>query len=377
MFSFSACFSYLVSRQVFVYNTKWVFIVKKGVQDMKNIAVLFPCTEELKEKLKNAAPGCKFAFIDKLDKIEQAEYVESAHGIIGEPEMDEIMAAGHLEWLQMSWSGTDKYTKTEGFPKQITLTNATGYYGKGIAEWLLGTLLALYKKLPLYRDRQKEHRWLDMGKEKSLYGKTVLIVGAGDIGTSFARLLTPFGVNVIGVRKQKPEAEAFKEAANRKTETDIREKSRENKIVFKEMYTVDELDSLLPRADVVALCLPDTRETEGMIDLRRLRLMKEDAVLLNAGRGSVLVTEDLLTVLEEGRFYGVGLDVVDTEPLPEESPLWEIERVVITPHISGKAVGHLDETYEAVGELLAENAGRFDRGEKLKNIVDMDAGYRK
>ena len=106
-----------------------------------------------------------------------------------------------------------------------------------------------------------------------------------------------------------------------------------------------------------------------------MRLLKEDAVLLNVGRGRTLVTEDLVAVLKEGRLYGVGLDVVMPEPLPEDSPLWEIERVVITPHISGQGQGHLDETYEAVADILVENAARFDKGRQLLNVVDIDAGY--
>lgn len=322
---------------------------------MKNIAVLFPCTEELKEKLRAAAPGLNFIFLQGMEKEERAGFLKKAEGIIGEPDLDELACAQKLEWLQMSWSGTDKYTKKEGFPEQAVLTNATGVFGKTIAEWLLGTLLSIYKKLPLYRDRQREHIWQDMGKEKSLYGKNVLIIGAGDIGTSFAELLKPFGTKITGVRRKKGDCPEQ----------------------YAEMHTTEALDELLPEADVVVMCLPDTKETEGLIDLKRLRLMKEDAVILNVGRGKTLVTEDLVTVLEEGRFYGVGLDVVMPEPLPEESPLWEIDRVVITPHISGQGLGHLSETYEAIGELLVENVRRFDNGEPLLNIVDIKAGYRR
>lgn len=321
---------------------------------MKNIAVLFPCREDVRERLEKAAPGCHFAFLEGMDTAERAGFIKRAHGIIGEPDISEIKAARELTWVQMSWSGTDKYTKREDFPEQVVLTNATGIFGKGIAEWLLGTLLSIYKKLPEYRDRQREHVWKDMGKEKTLYGKTVLVIGAGDIGTSFARLLAPFGTRNIGVRRRKGEC------------------SRP----FMEMHTIEKLEELLPKADVVVMALPDTKETEGIMDLEKLRLMKRDAVLLNAGRGRTLVTEDLITVLEEGRLYGVGLDVVMPEPLPENSPLWDFDRVLITPHISGQGLDHLTETYDAIAELLVENVGRFDREEPLLNVVDKKAGYR-
>lgn len=321
---------------------------------MKNIAVLFPCREDVRERLEKAAKGCRFAFLEGMDMAERAGFIKRAHGIIGEPDISEIKAARELEWVQMSWSGTDKYTKREDFPEQVVLTNATGIFGKGIAEWLLGTLLSLYKRLPEYRDRQREHTWKDMGKEKTLYGKTVLIIGAGDIGTSFARLLEPFGTRNIGVRRREEGALG----------------------PFQEMYTSDKLEELLPEADVVVMALPDTKETEGMMDLEKLRLMKRDAVLLNAGRGRTLVTEALVTVLQEGRLYGVGLDVVAPEPLPEDSPLWDFDRVVITPHISGQGLGHLTETYDAITELLIENVRRFDREKPLLNIVDKKAGYR-
>lgn len=321
---------------------------------MKNIAVLFPCKKELRERLRKAAPGCRFAFLEGMDMAERAGFIQRAHAIIGQPDLRELRAARELLWVQMTWSGTDKYTRREGFPEQAVLTNATGIFGKGMAEWLLGTLLSIYKKFPSYRDRQREHVWRDMGREKTLYGKTVLIVGAGDIGTSFAALLKPFGTKTIGVRKRK--GKCPKE--------------------FQKMYTVESLDKLLPTADVVVLALPDTRETKGLINLKRLHLMKEDAVLLNVGRGTAVVTEDLIRVLEEGRLYGVGLDVVCPEPLPEDSPLWDFERVVITPHIAGQGLGHLEETYNAIAELLVENVRRFDKGKKLLNVVDKRAGYR-
>lgn len=336
---------------------------------MKNIAVLFPCREEVKERLEKAAPNCHFDFLEELTVAEREEYIKRADAIIGEPELEELQLAKQLSWLQISWAGTDKYTKREDFPEQVVLTNTTGVFGESMAEWLLGVLLSIYKKLPDYRDRQREHSWKDMGKEKNLYGKTVLILGVGDIGTSFARLLSVFGTKTIGVgRRKREDIEVLQGQASQKLEL--------QKKYFHKLYTTEALDELLPKADVVVMALPDTKETKGLMDLRRLRLLKEDAVLLNVGRGTTLVTKDLITVLKEGKLYGVGLDVMTPEPLPENSPLWEFDRVLLTPHIAGKGLGHLDETYDGIVAIFEENIKRFACGEPLLNVVDVEAGYK-
>ena len=135
------------------------------------------------------------------------------------------------------------------------------------------------------------------------------------------------------------------------------------------------MDSLLPRADVVAVTLPGTQATSGLLSRERIARMKEGAVLLNVGRGTIVDTEALCDALESGRLGGAGVDVTDPEPLPPEHRLWRLPTAVVTPHVSG--FYHLKETHERIVDIMVENLKRFQAGEPLKNQVDFSTGYRK
>ena len=138
---------------------------------------------------------------------------------------------------------------------------------------------------------------------------------------------------------------------------------------------LEDLDQLLPQADVVAVTLPGTEATRGLINKERLAKMKEGAVLLNVGRGFIVDTEALCDALESGHLSGAGVDVTDPEPLPSDHRLWKIPTAVITPHVSG--FYHLRETHERIVEIFAENLEHFRNGEPLRNQVDFSTGYRK
>ncbi len=317
---------------------------------MKTVVVSIPIKNGEKEKLQRNFPEYKFLF---CNKEELKANLQDANIIIGQPTVDEIKSASKLEWVQLGIAGADRYVSNPKFPKHVQLTNATGAFGLSISEYLLTMVLSLYKKMHLYRDQQKDGIWLDRGKEKTLFGKNVLIVGTGDIGNSFAKLLTPFGTNTIGVRRTEGEILSY----------------------YNEIYTTKDLDSLLPEADVVALCLPSTPETKGLFHKERLLRMKKDAVLLNVGRGDTVVLNDLTEVLEAGHLDGVALDVLEMEPLPQEHPLWCMEQVIITPHVSGGSFNHLDETYDKIIEICIDNLHRYEAGKPLKNKIDFATGY--
>ena len=140
-----------------------------------------------------------------------------------------------------------------------------------------------------------------------------------------------------------------------------------------EVYGLDALDSLLPRADVVALSLPGNPSTRHVLNRERIGLLNPNAIVLNVGRGTAIDTDALCDALYEGRIAGAALDVTDPEPLPEDHPLWDAPRTLITPHISG---GYsLPETLEQICGIFAENLERFRKGEPLRNVVDMETGY--
>ena len=144
---------------------------------------------------------------------------------------------------------------------------------------------------------------------------------------------------------------------------------------FDEVYDLTALDQQLQKADIVIGCLPGTSETKGLLNYERLYSMKKDAILVNVGRGSLIPTEDLIRVLEEGHLKGAVLDVFETEPLPETSPLWNMENVLITPHIAGPSFGGNAEVQDMIWNICMENMERYLNGKKLKNIVRLKAGY--
>jgi len=232
------------------------------------------------------------------------------------------------------------------------LCSASGAYGQAISEYLLAALLSLYKLLPRYRDNQNKKVWEDLGRMRSLRGQTVLVVGAGSIGGAFAQLARALGAGeIIGVRR----SEAFAHPP------------------FDAMHTLDALDELLPLADVVSLSLPQTEETKGLMDARRFALMKEESVILNVGRGSAIDEAALLGALRSGRLWGAALDVTDTEPLPQDNPLWEEPRVLLTPHVSGRY--NLDATWENVVDIAIHNLQAWPGGPFISR-VDYSTGYR-
>jgi len=273
--------------------------------------------------------------------------------VIGDLGPADLAEAGNLKWFHLVWAGADRYRASD-FPTGAKFTNGSGAYGVMIAEHMMACMLAMVRQLRHYDEEQQAHRWDRSWSEDTLEGKTVLILGAGDIGTQLAKRLRGFDCRIIGVRRT---AGALP--------------------YFDEVHTLEQLDKLLPEADIVACALPGTAATKGLLNKSRLLSMKPKALLLNCGRGSLLVTKDLEDVLASGHLGGVALDVTDPEPLPESSPLWDCRRVILTPHISGATFGHVAQTEDKVYTLAAENLHRYLQGEPLLNEVDFETGYRK
>lgn len=279
--------------------------------------------------------------------------VEEADIIIGNIDPDLLEYAKNLEWLQLNSAGADAYVKKGVLPEEVVLTNATGAYGPGVAEHMLAVLFSIQKKLHLYRDNQNQCEWQDEGEVMSLRGGCALIVGLGDIGLYFARLLRNFGYRVIGIKRRPGQVPQGVD----------------------ELYTMEHLDELLPEADVIFSVLPETKATKNIFNAKRFREMKNSAVFLNAGRGSAVNTEDLCQALIAGEIYGAGLDVTDPEPLPSQHKLWNMKNVVITPHISGDF--HHPATLYRIVDIAVGNLKRYCAGEPLMNVVDRGTGYRK
>ncbi|MDU4890406.1 MAG: D-2-hydroxyacid dehydrogenase [Clostridium sp.] len=318
--------------------------------DEINVVVLMPMDADQKCELMKVMPCGNFIFAS-AQEISNATLAD-AHVIIGNIEPFRLHAAKNLQWLQLNSAGADIYVK-EGVLKPGTiLTNATGAYGLAISEHMIGMLLSILKKLYLYRDNQSSSQWKDEGEVKSIYGSTALIIGLGDIGGEFAKRFKALGGYTIGVRRTD---------ANKPDYLD-------------ELYLMDKIDELLPKADVVALSLPNTKETYKMFDAKRIAKMKDGAALLNVGRGTCIDTEALCDALESGKLMGAGLDVTDPEPLPSNHRLWTIKNAIITPHVSGDY--HLKETHNRIVRIAIDNLKAYVNGEEMRNLVDFSTGYK-
>ena len=328
-------------------------LYKERRDRMNNVLVVIPVEERHKKYLEDIGRGCRFVYMDAGSVAE--EQIKTADIIIGNVRPDMLKAAENLQWIQLNSAGADTYCKPGVLKDNVVLTNATGAYGLAISEYMVGMSFMLQNKLYQYYKNQMGHQWKDQGNVTSVFGSTTLVVGLGDIGGEYAARMKALGSYTIGVKRTKGVKPEY----------------------LDELYTIEQLDELLPRADFVSLSLPNTPSTCGLMDERRLRLMKPGAFLINVGRGNAIDGDALCRVLEDGHLGGCGVDVTDPEPLPKDHPLWDAPRMVITPHISGQY--HLKETFERIVRIAGRNLEKYLAGQKehMENRVDFETGYRR
>ncbi|HWB51593.1 MAG TPA: D-2-hydroxyacid dehydrogenase [Stellaceae bacterium] len=257
--------------------------------------------------------------------------------------------AGKLRFIQSIGAGTDQFPRGELARRGIRLASAAGVNARAVAEHAMALILALARRLPEARDNQHKRVWRQMigdltQREDELGGKTLLLVGLGQIGGRLAQLAKAFEMRVVAVR-QSPAAGPG--AAD-------------------EVLPTGAFKLRLPEADFVALCCPLTAETEGLVDAAALAAMKPSAALINVARGRVVDEAALTAALAAHRIAGAGIDVTVEEPLAASSPLWGMEHVLITPHTAGETRRYEDN----VIAILRDNLDRLWRGEAtLRNQV--------
>lgn len=321
--------------------------------EKKKLQVLIKpkCEKNVRNKwIQKFGEQCELVFEDH----EAGNLMKSAEVVIGEPDEEEIQKAEKLRWIQLTWAGADKYTNMQTFPEKVMLTNASGAFGKIISEYVIGNIISMYRAFPGYWKDKQKHIWNQRNSSETICGKKVLILGTGDIGRNIAHRMKAFEAQVTGIKRT---------ATGKKPED------------FDRIFSLKELDQQLPEADIVIGCLPGTGETKGLLDYRRLCSMKKGAVLVNVGRGSLICQDALTAVLRKGYLKGAILDVFEKEPLSETSPLWEMENVILTPHIAGPSFGGNRNVEEQIWEICMENMERYLTGQKLKNLVHLKEGY--
>ncbi len=271
------------------------------------------------------------------------EQMAAATVIFGWPRPERMREALRLKWFQTMWAGSDEYAGM--LPEGVRFTSSSGSNSRSVAEHMLTGLMAVCRSLPAYAASQRAHIWKDEGPMKTVLGGTVLVVGAGHVGSSFAKLCQALGARTVGLKRSVAGPVEG----------------------FDEVHTMDALDSLLPQADVVALVLPHSAQTAGLMNADRIARMKDDAILLSAGRGSVLDQDALVQAMKTGKLWGAALDVTDPEPLPKDSPLWDVPNLLLTPHVAGGM--RLEITRRRCVEMAQENLQRYLAGEKLVNSI--------
>jgi phosphoglycerate dehydrogenase-like enzyme len=317
------------------------------------------------DALRRAAGSTPVEWVNAASPAEALAAIADADALLGKVTPELLARAGRLRWVQAFTAGLEHYMFPALVDHPCTLSNMRGLFGDVIADQVMGYVLCFARNLHTYIHQQAERRYEPAGGEAArvdnaagpgtvgamdratifLPDATLGIVGLGGIGTEVARRALTFGMTVRAVdrfpgRARPPEGV--------------------------EVDGLDDLPDLLSESDFVVVAAPETPETARLFDAARIALMKPTAYLINVGRGAIVRLGDLVEALEAGTIAGAALDVFEVEPLPPDHPLWGFPNVIITPHTAGYspviARRHL--------ETLAENVGRFARGEPLLNVVD-------
>ncbi|WP_404407335.1 D-2-hydroxyacid dehydrogenase [Jeotgalibacillus malaysiensis] len=316
----------------------------------KKLIIAHDLEEELLTAAKEAAPD--WTIVTGKDEEQWGPHMKNASIVAGwkkamTPYLDQ---AENLEWVQ-SWSaGIDSHPLEDFEKHNIKLTSANGVHAFPIAETIFAMMLGWTRHIHTYTRQQQEKKWHHAGLKLELHGKKLALLGAGAIGKETAKIAKAFGMEVAGFRR-----------------------SGEKEQYFDQMYKLDQLHDILPECDYVVITLPLTKETNNLFTEETFNRMKSESFLVNIGRGEIIDEEAMIQALKDGKIAGAGLDVFATEPLPEESPLWEMDNVIITPHTAGSTEYYND---RVIKDILIPNLKSFTEDKKLSvNEVDYKKGY--
>jgi len=280
------------------------------------------------------------------DQASAEELVAGCNIILGDPPLVSkvLESAKALEWVQSSWAGVDALCRL-GLRRDYVLTGAKEVFGPLISEYVMTYLFAFERRIFTMRINQLKRRWKPL-TYRSSKEITLGIVGLGSIGAHLARTARQLGIRVIGLNRSGRPCENIKE-----------------------IYTPDDLAGFFKKPDYIVLTLPDTPCTKHFINAENLSLMKPSAVLMNVGRGSIIKEADLVTALREGVIGGAVLDVFEDEPLAQNSPLWQLPNVFITPHTAAMSFPG------DIVKIFVDNYKRYVQKHPLSHIIDFDLGY--
>jgi phosphoglycerate dehydrogenase-like enzyme len=317
-------------------------------------------------RIREAAPGTRIVTVS-LEGLADAvlDDVEVLlRGPLPAPVFDRLLArCPNLRWVHSATAGVERVLTPSALERGLTITNARGVFSRPIAEYVMLMVLAVARHLPELLELQRERTWQPL-EARELRDVTVGIVGLGSIGRAVAALASSFGCRVVATRRRMGEGFGNGVGDDGEPLPDVDEaRSR--------ILPPDALPELLAASDFVVLALPLTPETEDLIDVAALDAMKPGAWLINVARGRLVDDRALLRALRQARIGGAVLDAFRDEPLPPDSPFYDLDNVIITPHTSWSSGRVLDRSIE----LFCENLRRFRTGESLRNVVDPGVGY--
>ena len=304
------------------------------------------------EQIKEQFPDSDITVVDDIkdqidSKIERTEII-----LTSRLSNIDFQKAKNLKWVHVTAAGVDRIPE-DILKSDISITNSSGVHSIPIAEHVFAFMLMFERQIhKSFRTQIEEKKWVRDFKIQNvseLHRKTIGVIGLGRIGRKIAELAKKFNMKVLAVVRS----------------------AREKDDNVDELYTSNELDTVLQNSDFVVVCLPLTKETYHMFDYGKFKKMKSSAYFINIGRGKVVNENDLIRALKENLIAGAGLDVFEEEPLPADSELWNLENVIITPHYSGWTPYYMDR----VVDIFCENLKAFLEGKKMPNLIDKELGY--
>jgi len=303
------------------------------------------------EQFRSAYPDVEFVAAGSPQDVISA--VADADAYFGNPSREVFLAAKKLRWIQAPSAGIEfVHQIPELVASDVVLTNARGAHATTIAEHTFAMLLTLTRGLRFFDHAKGCHTWLrgdGYRQVEGLAGKTIGIVGYGNIGRAIGKRAHAFEMTVKAVDAQPVAGDGYASSVQQ----------------------LDGLNGMIRESDVLAVAVPITPETRGMIGEEQIRLLKPGSYLVAVSRGGIVDEPALIRALKDGHLAGAGLDVTEVEPLPSDNPLWDAPNLIITPHISGGS----QLTTELMWTIFFENVGHFVKGEPLRNLTDKKLGY--
>lgn len=282
--------------------------------------------------------------VTSLDQV--GNDLSEANILLGNPNYVSkvIDEAENVEWVQSTFAGVDVLC-SDGLRKDYQLTGVKKIFGPLMSEFVMGHILAIERHLFKVKGNQSLKIWQEI-PYRSLEGLTIGVAGLGSIGRHVAKTANRFGMSVLGLKRTPGMIESIEE-----------------------VFAAEAIDTFLPRLDYLVVVLPSTTESRHIMQKQHFRRMKNSAVLINVGRGSTINQDDLIWALQQGQIGGAVLDVFETEPLPESSPLWEMPNVFISPHVAATSFPH------QIAEIFCDNYRLFFKNHPLDFLIDFTLGY--